>query len=1162
MKKMLGKIAKVLCVLLGIFLLFLLVYVIITALDWPWWAGAFILLGVLSLFFAFLFLRKLLARKREQKFVDQIIEQDNARLQALSEREREQSKALQQQWKDAIETLRKSHLRKQGNPLYVLPWYLVIGESGSGKTTAIKSARLTSPFATMTQTSGISGTKNCDWWFFEQAIILDTAGRYAIPVDEGKDKEEWKKFLNLLTKYRRKEPLNGIIVTVPADKLLKDDPHTLEEDGRSIRRRIDELMLALGTKFPVYILVTKCDLIQGMNQFCEHLPDNVLSQAMGLVNHDFSKDAVKFQEQAIDAIAEKLRDLRLLILHQLKSNTPEPGLLLFPEEFENLRPGLKAFVQAAFQENPYQETPLLRGLYFSSGRQEGTPYSHFLNALGLIEEKEVLPGTGKGLFLHDLFAKILPRDRGLFAPTQRAIEWSRLTRNLGLVAWMTFVIALCGLLSFSFVKNLKIIRQASNEFMKTPVLSGQVVTDVVTLDRFRQAIITMEAQNKDWWIPKFGLAESEDVEAALKERFCRQFKKGFLNHLDKALFERLADFTSSTDPDTLGINLALLVRRINLLNSRLKGNGLDSLKSMPVPPYEALIVTPEKKIVPEVEDKLAGLYIYYLSWTPDTIAINQEMAQLQKWLAHLLTLDGANLKWLVAWANRQKDIQGVRLTDFWKGSIEVADAPQVPGAYTNKGKSFIDSFLNELHKAIPNPGPLLIAKQKLEFESWYNKNYLHFWEAFCNNFPNGKNALKGREEWQRMAGKITKHKGPFTTLMKRLPSELKEFMGLEITPPWLKLLFKFQGIKAEAERLKSIKEKSSLGKLTSKGRKIVTRLERALSRAGKGGTVEDKLSAAKAYLEYENAIREMMPVTASRKVAFDNVSKVFSEDPVESKSPFFTAQRSILELKSLLGEQTKGEEPFWAVATGPLEFLWEYARVEAACHLQNLWEKQVLVEIEGVYDRKTLNQLLLGKGGLATMFAKGPAGPFLSRSLKKGYYATSALGGKIPFEPQFLVFLTKGAAASRPILSQYKVTIKALPVDANQDAQIKPHATHLKIQCTEGTKRIDNFQFPVKKTIIWSPSSCGDVTLEIDVADLKLVKRYTGYHAFAKFLKDFRTGQKVFYPNDFPDDASSLKRLGIKFVRVNYQFRGHRPVLRLLEMAPKKVPNKIAKCWD
>jgi type VI secretion system protein ImpL len=220
MKNLLVRILKISLVAFAVCLVILLVFGLVLWMDWPWWVGLALLLILAALGVGLLFLRRILARRREQRFVQQVIEQDEARIKTFAGKERDEMRALQDRWKEAIEALRRSHLRKQGNPLYALPWYMVIGESGSGKTTAISSAKLSSPFAEVRRASGISGTKNCDWWFFEQAIIIDTAGRYAIPVDEGRDKEEWQKFLNLLIKYRKKEPLHGLIVSVAADKLL------------------------------------------------------------------------------------------------------------------------------------------------------------------------------------------------------------------------------------------------------------------------------------------------------------------------------------------------------------------------------------------------------------------------------------------------------------------------------------------------------------------------------------------------------------------------------------------------------------------------------------------------------------------------------------------------------------------------------------------------------------------------------------------------------------------------------------------------------------------------------------------------------------------------------------------------------------------------------
>ena len=171
----------------------LFVFGVVLILNWPWWVGFFLLLGLIGIGIAGYLIRQIWIKKKEQQFVSRIVEQDEAYIKSLKDDEKKHVTDLQARFAEAVAALKGSHLKKLGNPLYVLPWYMVIGESASGKTTAIKSAKLSSPFAEMTQISGLSGTKNCDWWFFEQAVIIDTAGRYAIPVDEGRDKDEWQR---------------------------------------------------------------------------------------------------------------------------------------------------------------------------------------------------------------------------------------------------------------------------------------------------------------------------------------------------------------------------------------------------------------------------------------------------------------------------------------------------------------------------------------------------------------------------------------------------------------------------------------------------------------------------------------------------------------------------------------------------------------------------------------------------------------------------------------------------------------------------------------------------------------------------------------------------------------------------------------------------------
>ncbi|BBO67203.1 type VI secretion system protein ImpL [Desulfosarcina alkanivorans] len=1162
MKSLIMNVLKVFLLLLLVALVLLLVFGLVLMIGWPLWVGIFFAIGLTGILLGVLFIRKLMARKSEQKFVQQIIAQDDSRIKGLASGEQAGSREMQARWKEAIDALRKSHLKKYGNPLYVLPWYMIIGESGCGKTTAIKGADLSSPFAEITRASGISGTRNCDWWFFEQAILIDTAGRYAIPVDQGRDRDEWQRFLSMLARFRKREPLNGLVVAVAADQLMESDAGKLESDGKSIRQRVDELMRVLGAKFPVYIMVTKCDLIQGAVKFFDQLDDPVLQQAMGRLNHPLSTDMNTFFGQTIRSMADRLKELRLLMLNLAgaKTRKADPALLMFPEEFEKLEPGMNAFMRGAFQENPYQETPILRGIYFSSGRQEGTPYSHFLNAMGLIGEKEVLPGTNRGLFLHDFFSRIMPADRGLFAPTQKTMEWSRLTRSLGLTAWVAVIIAVCGLLSFSFVKNLKTLRDVSGQFSKPPVLQGELTTDVLTLDRFRQAVSRVEVQNENWWIPRLGLTESNRVEAGLKQRYCDIFKAGFLKDFDQRMSVRMTRFSAATPSGVMGHHAMHLARRINLLKLRMEGPDLEALRAMPAAPYPSSLL--EVQTIDEISGKLSDLYLYYLLWRESDTSLNDELKDLQTWLKHILTLDGARLNWLVDWVNVNGEVDGIRLADYWTGLEAESDEIVVAPAFTVKGQAAMDGYLGEIERALFEP--LAIGSQKLDFQNWYARAHLNAWSAFAADFPAAPQRLKDREQWKLAGSLLPSEKGPYLALLQSMARELEGVAKQEKRPAWVDLVFRFNQVRIQA-KADSKGGKAAAGILKKATQSVTSKIGRVGSSAGVAAadafSFEDRIAAGKAFNEYQEALNLLMPMTDSRKIAFRMASDLYAGDPAEGESPFFKAQAAQKKLQTTLGRKNKDTAIFWNLVSGPILFYHQYAAREAQCYLQSKWEKDVYLEVQDLPRGTNLNQLLMGSDGYAIKFLKGPAEPFVGRSRGKGYYSKKANGIALDLDTGFLTFLTRGASVTKPVAAEYRVSIKAYPTDANKDAAIKPHATSLELQCGDEKNKLLNLHYPVKKTFRWSPQNCGDVIFKIEIGNLVLTRVYSGYQGFAKFLKDFQTGQRTFRPSDFPDSASALKRMGIKYITPRYQFSGHQKVIRLLRASPGRVPQEIASCW-
>ncbi len=1161
MKQLFREMLKAFLIFNSALLCLALVFSLLLFLGRPWWVGFPVLIGLAA---GIVFLKNLFLRKREQRFIHQVIHQEEAYALTLSDMDKERSQELQFRWKEAVEALRNTHPKKMGNPLHVLPWFLVIGESSSGKTTSIKSARLSSPFTESSRASGISGFRNCDWWFFEQAIIIETSGRHTISVDQDRDRKEWQKFLSLLITFRKREPLNGFIITVAADRLLSAPPETLEADGLGIRQRLDELMQVLGAKLPVYVLVTKCDLVHGMTQFCERLPEKALDQAMGFLNHDFSSGIASFNDRAMHTISERLKEIRLQLLNQPGFGKPGPAFLLFPEEFEKLKTGLSVFTRSAFRESTSQETPILRGMFFSSGRQKGIPYSHFLKSIGLIGEREVLPGTSKGVFLFDFFSRILPDDRSLFSPKIQSVGWSRLTRNPGLTAWVAIVIALCGLLSFSFVNNLRILKAFSHEFASPPALQGEMVSDVILMDRYRESILRMEDRNRTWWIPRFGLNESREVETRLKQAYCKQFEENLLSAYDKRMTEQMTGFTGSTPDQVLCRYLVHMIRRINLLKGRLGGEVPATLRMRPQPDFETFSPDLNQPLTPEIQDRLEHLYQYDLLWQRNPDRVNREITYLQDWVKQLLAVKQNDLSCFIAMVNADPSVTGVTLADFWGGDSIRKDVA-IPPAYTLKGKNAIDAYIKELETALDDP--LVTTAMNQEFQKNYKKNYLDAWEAFGSQVPSGIQQLAGKKDWLQVIDRIALGQDPYFSFLARLKNETAPFAE-NSDHAWVGLVIKLEA-----------------------------------ARQDDAGQFESGLEAATALRNYREALAELSKAAVSEKGIFEIAAKTFAGESAGPQSPFFAAEKSVRALEISIQNGVSPSNMFRDLVSGPRQFLWDFYCRETACYLDRLWQEKVLARIEGITNPEEISARILGEKGAAMDFLKGPVAPFIDRNLKRGFFAKSVMGREIDFKADFLSYFTKvthdiraaraekamaekaiaagrdSSANEAPSEFSQRVTITGMPTDVNPEAAARPYATHLELQCADKSTQLNNLNYPVRKIFDWSSRTCGDVVFTIEIGAMVLTKKYVGILGFPTFLSDFGNGEKRWYPKDFPENEAALKHERIRYIQVNYQIEGGAPIVAFYKkalMAQKaekelppakapdipKVPRNAALCWD
>ncbi len=336
---------------------------------------------------------------------------------------------------DALAVLKKTKFSGQAGRsqyLYQLPWYIIIGPPGSGKTTALINSGLRFPLGAG-KVRGVGGTRNCDWWFTDEAVLLDTAGRYTTQDShEEVDRAAWRGFLDLLKKHRRRRPINGTFIAISLADLMQQRASEREAQAVAIKQRVQELHEHFGIRFPIYVLFTKADLVAGFVEFFSDLgkeerdqvwgltlPMDDLADASGVVQH-FNAEFELLEQRLNDRLVERLQTER----------DPQRRDLIytFPQQFSSLKQVADAFLKEVFRPSRFEERILLRGVYFTSGTQEGTPIDRLMstlaNTFGL--RRQVLStfsGKGRSYFITRLLRDVIFPEAEIAGTNLRFERW-------------------------------------------------------------------------------------------------------------------------------------------------------------------------------------------------------------------------------------------------------------------------------------------------------------------------------------------------------------------------------------------------------------------------------------------------------------------------------------------------------------------------------------------------------------------------------------------------------------------------------------------------------------------------------------------------------------------------------------------------------------------
>ena len=474
---------------------------------------------------------------------------------------------LKERMKDALTTLKAASGNKSGY-LYDLPWYVIIGPPGAGKTTALVNSGLKFPLsrgAAPAAVAGVGGTRYCDWWFTEEAVLIDTAGRYTTQDSDAKsDKESWFSFLDLLKKSRPRQPINGVLIAISIEDILTMSRQDLAAHAEAIRMRLLELHQRLKVSFPVYALFTKVDLVAGFSEYFSYLNEAGRRQVWGATfqTADKNRNLIGDIPNEFDLLLERLSEETLDRLQDEPAPQHRVQLFGFAAQMARLKPQIHNFLNQIFEPTRYHVNASLRGFYFTSGTQQGTPIDQLIGSLARTFGAEEVSagayhGSGKSFFLTNLIMKVIIGEADWVSTDRGAVRRALLikTAALSLIGLCAIGLSLAWLTSYK--RNSGLTEQAVQvdgdyASVGAPLIKQTLIADhdldkvLPLLHRLRNAPVGYAT--RDVQVPlseRFGLSQHPRLlsvsNAAYHTALERMFRPRLLYRLEEQLNARLSE---------------------------------------------------------------------------------------------------------------------------------------------------------------------------------------------------------------------------------------------------------------------------------------------------------------------------------------------------------------------------------------------------------------------------------------------------------------------------------------------------------------------------------------------------------------------------------------------------------------------------------------------
>ena len=473
----------------------------------------------------------------------------------------------------------RSHLK---NAMYSRPWYMMIGESISGKSTLIRKSDQVIPLNFQSELkremSDGKALKSLGLFLTQSAVLIDPPGEFFQQDEHDKDKEHHRgrrllqHLLDWLLTHRPRQPLNGVVLTINIQELLA----MTAENRRMWAQRWQTQILALSDRFacrvPVYIVINKIDVLNGFEAIYPALSQQMRNKTLGVSFSLEAEQGDSWRKELKVFWEEWQQNLNQLMPEQMINGTTidlRTALFCFIGQLSALQAVTVETINDLLRH--YNRDPgrqmLIRGLYFTSAIQQNRRSDFFQDA---IAERYGLRTTTQGVwqpkdnqsgyFLHDLFSNTLFSEPNLAGENY---EFTRLRRHqLTLATVIAGGVAL-SLLSgwyYYYLKNYhagEVALKKVETFQKigSPDASKPLGADWLPhMDIIRDATLSYgDYHEKNSLFSDMGLNQGDRIGQLVEKTYLRFLTQRFLPQLMADLQKQL-----EAAPDNSDEKLALL----------------------------------------------------------------------------------------------------------------------------------------------------------------------------------------------------------------------------------------------------------------------------------------------------------------------------------------------------------------------------------------------------------------------------------------------------------------------------------------------------------------------------------------------------------------------------------------------------------------------------